>query len=230
MNDNTHEAARHTLTFIRNTVLGHERGLFKANKTGVLNYLNLRKLTPQMEMAIKIATVSYFNMVYEKLISKDDPYVISIFNRYAELINHSPNCLIGMLFRFCLQVNLALDRSRFVVDGIDGVESYEMSVREQLDNILEEGSVMETARLFNHPCSGDREVKPLPPGQKFFQVSEKKPDHDSGAIDISFIRKCFICGKANSKKCGRCGLKYYCSKECQKLDWKHHKPYCNKPL
>ncbi|XP_022791601.1 uncharacterized protein LOC111330888 [Stylophora pistillata] len=30
----------------------------------------------------------------------------------------------------------------------------------------------------------------------------------------------------NLKFCGQCGMKKYCSKECQKADWKNHKPYC----
>jgi TPR repeat protein len=30
-----------------------------------------------------------------------------------------------------------------------------------------------------------------------------------------------------SKKCSRCRLIYYCSRDCQKTDWKAHKPKCN---
>jgi TPR repeat protein len=30
-----------------------------------------------------------------------------------------------------------------------------------------------------------------------------------------------------SKKCSRCRLVYYCSRDCQKADWKVHKPKCN---
>jgi hypothetical protein len=37
---------------------------------------------------------------------------------------------------------------------------------------------------------------------------------------------CRKCQKPASSRCGGCNLSYYCSKECQKLDWKTHKPEC----
>ncbi|KAF9528730.1 hypothetical protein CPB83DRAFT_853654 [Crepidotus variabilis] len=43
---------------------------------------------------------------------------------------------------------------------------------------------------------------------------------------------CFRCYKAESpdlrlSKCGKCLRVAYCSTECQKADWKRHKPFCN---
>lgn len=39
---------------------------------------------------------------------------------------------------------------------------------------------------------------------------------------------CFKCGKYEKLlKCGKCKKAYYCNKECQKLDYKYHKIYCN---
>ncbi|KAK6538194.1 hypothetical protein TWF694_011076 [Orbilia ellipsospora] len=42
---------------------------------------------------------------------------------------------------------------------------------------------------------------------------------------------CAVCATAKKpiKRCGRCKEEYYCSKECQKIDWKNHKPVCGKP-
>lgn len=39
---------------------------------------------------------------------------------------------------------------------------------------------------------------------------------------------CILCGKVPPKplRCSRCRLTYYCSKECQKSDWKNHKKNC----
>ena len=39
---------------------------------------------------------------------------------------------------------------------------------------------------------------------------------------------CQMCGKvgADHKVCGKCKSVVYCSKECQKLDWKKHKTVC----
>jgi hypothetical protein len=46
--------------------------------------------------------------------------------------------------------------------------------------------------------------------------------------------RCKICAKDGcgalideSKKCSRCRLVFYCSRDCQKADWKVHKPKCN---
>eukprot|EP00798_Chlamydomonas_sp_ICE-L_P006997 gene6996-1646_t len=37
-------------------------------------------------------------------------------------------------------------------------------------------------------------------------------------------------GRKKGKKCTGCRRVVYCSKECQKVDWKEHKPGCNKTL
>jgi len=39
--------------------------------------------------------------------------------------------------------------------------------------------------------------------------------------------KCNLCGKDATKLCSRCKTVYYCSVECQKQNWKLHKPVCN---
>ena len=39
--------------------------------------------------------------------------------------------------------------------------------------------------------------------------------------------KCIVCGNAATSYCGKCLQDvYYCSRACQKKDWKRHKPYC----
>lgn len=47
------------------------------------------------------------------------------------------------------------------------------------------------------------------------------------AIDV-MIFKCSDCGKDGAKKCGACGEAYYCSRPCQRRDWKKHKAACQK--
>ncbi len=45
----------------------------------------------------------------------------------------------------------------------------------------------------------------------------------------SWNRGCKVCGKRGDlKKCTKCNNVYYCSKECQKLDFKQHKQNCIK--
>jgi len=45
---------------------------------------------------------------------------------------------------------------------------------------------------------------------------------------ITTIRRCQYCFKSDDKlsKCSSCNVVHYCSKECQKGDWKTHKEYC----
>lgn len=51
-------------------------------------------------------------------------------------------------------------------------------------------------------------------------------DNENKIIKIGFV---YFCGKIISfKKCSRCKEVFYCSKECQKCDWKTHKLQCNK--
>jgi MYND finger len=35
------------------------------------------------------------------------------------------------------------------------------------------------------------------------------------------------CNKDSTSRCAACNAVWYCSKDCQKRDWRHHKPSCN---
>jgi len=39
--------------------------------------------------------------------------------------------------------------------------------------------------------------------------------------------KCSACGKPAEKRCSRCKLEWYCSRECQVAAWKDHKKLCD---
>src|ERR1044072_2022894 len=43
------------------------------------------------------------------------------------------------------------------------------------------------------------------------------------------MNKCNVCQKPSSNKCSKCKQTYYCSKTCQKEDWKRHKKLCGNP-
>lgn len=47
-------------------------------------------------------------------------------------------------------------------------------------------------------------------------------------MDLEIIRICNACGKSHDKlkRCARCNIVRYCSKECQSADWPEHKTKC----
>ncbi|CAF0769184.1 unnamed protein product [Brachionus calyciflorus] len=46
--------------------------------------------------------------------------------------------------------------------------------------------------------------------------------------ESKILSLCATCSKENAKyRCGNCKKSWYCSQECQKADWKSHKPKCN---
>ena len=59
--------------------------------------------------------------------------------------------------------------------------------------------------------------------------SNGNSDHSNLATNpIPDVYKCSDCGKDGAKKCGACGEAYYCSRQCQRRDWKKHKAECQK--
>jgi hypothetical protein len=50
------------------------------------------------------------------------------------------------------------------------------------------------------------------------------------------VDSCFVCAKATPIRCRACHDIFYCSRECQRIDWPHHREECersqakNKPL
>lgn len=59
-------------------------------------------------------------------------------------------------------------------------------------------------------------------------TSTSKSEHNSTSeAGWNWNRGCKVCGKRGDlKKCTRCNKIYYCSEECQKLDFKQHKKIC----
>jgi hypothetical protein len=37
---------------------------------------------------------------------------------------------------------------------------------------------------------------------------------------------CAVCGREAMKRCSKCRVEWYCSRDCQVKDWKRHKPIC----
>lgn len=82
------------------------------------------------------------------------------------------------------------------------------------------------------------EVKPSPDGISsglIKNVSNSSSTLSSCAIDCVIVdsimvglgvKSCSVCSKYPSRACSRCKTSAYCSKQCQKEDWKVHRDYC----
>ena len=64
-------------------------------------------------------------------------------------------------------------------------------------------------------------------GEKYYKLSEFRLVFTySTPTILNGDGLCVVCGKDSDKKCGACGIQYYCSVEHQKSDWRSHKLSC----
>ena len=70
--------------------------------------------------------------------------------------------------------------------------------------------------------------------QQITQFRRAKKHPAGTATATGYYKECGFCSKkasqspkAGAGNCGICKKQYYCSKECQKLHFKEHKPNCN---
>lgn len=235
MENNVVGAARLILEFLKNTIGGHERGMFRAKyQTPHIpgtEFLNLRELTYATQKFIRGATVSYFNKIYDSLVKKNDPYVNQFFGRISALIDHSPVCLTILIFRLCVDLHLSLDRTLLLDrEKLQYLEDYSASVMIQLGLILDTTIEKALQNCLNHDCHGEKVATPLPAGQKMFYFeSEDSPDVSVRASnsETSTEKRCCICNKPSTNRCSKCKSRNYCSVECQKADWPSHKSVCH---
>ena len=236
MNTKVEQAAALTLKFIKATIVGHERGMFRSqcateppHLVELFKSIDLTELTFHTENFIKGCTVSYFNKVYDSLLAKDDPYVSGVFDGLMSCINHSPVCIVGILFSFCTTVHLNLNRKLFLNrKKLEYLEDYSASVSLQIDLVLNNEMKHYLIKLWSHECSGEKVLPALPPGKKmFYTASTSDSQNGKTPIPIKVLHsRCDICGKQTNSKCSKCKSRNYCSRQCQITDWPAHKTKC----
>lgn len=229
---NLTKAAWLTLETVSGQIYGHERALFRVKYSEEISEhmkeIDLKVLTPGLEHLIKLGTADYFNGIYDDVVTRNDKVVNTLFDKYKSLIDHSPLCLIHILFKSCLQAHFELDRSKLVDKGkLEYLENYAASVRFQLSDMFRYETLIGVRNFLNHTCTGEKILTPLPPGQKLFSYVEVPETPVAGSETLK-SKNCSICGNESATKCGGCRVKRYCSAECQRKDWKEHKKECKK--
>ena len=64
---------------------------------------------------------------------------------------------------------------------------------------------------------------------KKYQGDENSEKDEENTKIVENLRECSNCTKLDSNyKCSKCKKVFYCSKKCQKEDWKSHKKICKK--
>lgn len=142
-------------TFIKNTIIGHESGLYKI--------FGNNPIVPTM---IHNITINYFNRAYDGLATKSDHYIIEKIKNMQDCLNHSPVCLINLLAIQCLKIHTSFDRSQLDANTYD---KYMASVRKEFE--AKAPPTEEMATLFKHNCTGNKEAQILPEGQELLKLS-----------------------------------------------------------
>jgi hypothetical protein len=86
-------------------------------------------------------------------------------------------------------------------------------------------------RTDGHPTKRKQIMTFLTSIAKLADIMQHKPEYDNGMMN----RMCHHCNKSEMTAafqlklmaCAKCRQAFYCSKECQKADWKKHKLQCN---
>jgi len=137
--------------FIKNTISGHESGLYKLILTGKLPFNREILLTPNVLSVVVSFAENYFNKMYESLVDKKDEYVNENFNIFCSHA-HSEVCIINILATLTLDIQIKLDRSKLDISNYD---NYMSSLDKELDYKLSRLSE-KLEELFKHICSGSK--------------------------------------------------------------------------
>ena len=237
--------------YIKNTIGGHESGIYKA-AVGIIplpqkpfDLYDINK-NDEMKPHITYVTIMYFNRTWESLIKRDDEYVNKIWDDLQSVMNHGVVCLIGIIARLCFEINCSLDRSKFNTSSYD---KYMKVVRSMLDTVFSDEYYNIIIKMLSHNCAGEKKATPVidEKGNRisFFQMKDPKDvdiDDFNHVINNTMrnmgekakyilnkkerINRCANCRKETTKKCSGCTDRYLCSRKCQKVDWKFHKNSC----
>jgi len=219
--------------FLFKTIVGHERGLYRALRMQGKDLSNLRDKTAFLYFAG--TTASYFNGAYKSLILRDDVYIMEWFDRMHNVSQHSYICLLNIVCKMCLDIHGAVDRSALDVSSL---EAYQHSVETALKPLLVDAYTNLATRL-NHQCAG-MDIRTCDPNTPMFHIGDatvvlQDKDGNEKTVNVKMgednvERKCAVCSLPTTSRCGGCSAIYYCSVAHQSSDWREHKLVCEKKI
>jgi ABC-type siderophore export system fused ATPase/permease subunit len=146
------------IKFIKNTIMGHESGMYKSIAIAKESSTDKDKINLSLLQGKKIlelfANVSenYFNKCYKSLVLRDDEYIVKIFDDMKAQFGHSQLCLLIIIANSCMKIHFEMDREKLDVSSYD---NYMKSVKAQLDTLMGVDFITMSTASFGHNCSGE---------------------------------------------------------------------------
>jgi len=160
--------AEEMISFMYNTIGGHESAFYKVLLTGKHFTKDTIKDRDFMKNYIIMATINYLNSAYKSLILKNDSYISQCFQRMS-VLNHSMICLLNILNCNILVIHGELDRSKLDTSSYDKyMASVSSQLREKCNNMKEI-----LTNSLNHDCSGI-DISTCDPTVDLFIMSQHK--------------------------------------------------------
>lgn len=131
--------------FCKNTITGHESGLYKVKGPEFVK-------DESMKLLIPFITTNYVNQLYKSLILRDDSYVKEKFDQMTNSMNHSPICLLHFIMKIIMDVHMGLDRKLL---RYDSYEEFMKSLEILLDIALEPVK-LSLEQSLDHKCTGEK--------------------------------------------------------------------------
>lgn len=167
-NDKTDQSERLTSeiwTFVGNTIIGHERGMYRflstrGQPTQILKHPNA------FALLFGGAVANYFNGAYRSLILRDDAYIMECFDKMHAICNHSYICLLNIVCTMYVEAHGSIDRSALDTSSL---AQYEASVRAQLYSEILGKLRAACAAAINHECDGI-DIATCDPNEPMFEA------------------------------------------------------------
>lgn len=166
MEDNVESLALYIKNYVFGLILGQENGMYKEiyiNK----NFEGDIKSQEIFNLVNGPITIKYFNDCYCSLIKRDDPYIVSVYDKMNDLVPHSKVCLLNVNFHLKIINHSKLDRKKF---DISSRQNYIDSIKKQLEPIGNK-LVKDLKENMNHKCTGE-DITKCNPNEKMFKIIE----------------------------------------------------------